>query len=101
MESDFVSNWQGAIVEQLFWSIRFIPYTWWVLSIFFFPKSVTFFTLLPWTLMAFIIVEVAHTEMFVLKLAVPTTAKEKKAVSRQIHCSQHRVFTKGQQFPMA
>jgi hypothetical protein len=39
MESDFVSNWQGAIVEQLFWSVRFIPYTWWVLSIFFFPKK--------------------------------------------------------------
>jgi hypothetical protein len=57
MESDFVSNLQGAIVEQLFWSIRFIPYTWWVLSIFFFPKSVTFFTVLPWTLMAFIIVK--------------------------------------------
>jgi hypothetical protein len=79
MESDFVSNWQGAIVEQLFWSIRFIPYTWWVLSIFFFPKSVTFFTLFPWTLMAFIIVEVAHTEMFVLKLAVPTTANREKS----------------------
>ena len=59
--------------------LRFIPYTWWVFSIFFLPKSVTFFTLLPWTLMAFIIVEVAHTEMFVLKLAVPTTANREKS----------------------
>jgi len=70
----FKPDWSWFICSE--WSLveRSINWIFWFqFELIFAQKIAAFFTILPCPLMTFIIVEVAYTVIFMLKLAVPTT----------------------------